>query len=438
MSTPFSRRALFGGGLATLSGLTLAACGVSDETADVELSTKEVTLRFAWWGSDSRHELTQQVIAAFQKENPKIRIKGEFVDWVGYWDRMATTFAADDAADVVQMDELYLRTYADRGSLLDLAKAKEFLDTSGYSELSLATGQAGGIQYALPTGDNSLAVVANKTAFEKYGVDLPDDQSWKWEDFAEISAEMSRASGGKVIGSGALGVDAALVNIYARQHGGSLFDDDAKVTMKPEFLAPMWEMSKQLAGKGQPSVEASVEQLTAPLNQTFLVLGKQALNFNYSSQLPSLQAAAPDQEFVLLQLPQSSDGSATGFTYKSSMYWSITSRTEHPAEAAKFVDYLVNSPVAAKIIGTDRGIPANADTLAAIRGDLDPASEAAAQFNEQIRELVEPPPALTPAGASDINAMLQRAAQEALFGRQSSQEAAEKFIDELTTAVDGS
>ncbi|GAB3282032.1 ABC transporter substrate-binding protein [Kineosporia babensis] len=436
MTTRFSRRTLLGTTFAGLSTLALAGCGVGEDTADVELSNKEVTLRFAWWGSDSRHDLTNQVIQEFQKENPKIKVKGEFVDWVGYWDRIATTFAANDAADVIQMDELYLRTYADRGSLMDLAKVKEYLDSSGFSEATLATGQSAGTQYALPTGNNSLAVVANRTAFEKLGIDLPDDKTWTWDEFGEVSAEISAKSDGDVIGSGALGMDSALLNIYARQHGNSLFDDEGQVTLKPELLAEFWDRSIQLAGKGQPSVEASVEQLTAPLNSNFLVLGKQALNFNYSSQLPSLQAGNPKAEFVLLQMPQSADGSATGYSYKSSMYWSIASRTEHPAEAAKLVDYMVNSPVAAKILGTDRGIPANADTLAAIRSDLDAPSEAAAKFNEQVEPLIEPPPALTPAGASDINAMLQRAAQEAFFGRQSTAEAAQKFVDELTTAVD--
>ncbi|GLY16611.1 extracellular solute-binding protein [Kineosporia rhizophila] len=432
MSTPFSRRALLGGGLATL---TLAACGVSEDAADVELSDKEVTLRFSWWGSDARHELTQQVIDAFQKQNPKIKVKGEFADWVGYWDRVATTFAANDAPDVVQMDQLYLRTYADRNSLLDLGTTKEFLDTGKFDDRTLAAGQVEGKLFGLPTGNGSLSVVTNRKIFEKYGLDLPDDKTWTWDDFAEISAEISKASKGEVVGSGLLGSEMSGLTHYARQHGGALFDESGQVVLKAEHVAPFWEMNVALAGKGAPSAEASAELLTAPLNQTWLVLGKQAFNFNWNTQITSLQAAAPDADFVLLQIPQSADGSSNGFYYKPSMYWSVAARTEHPAEAAKFVDFLANSPEAAKIMGTDRGIPANAETLAAVKPDLDAVGQKAVAFNDQVASLVGEPPALTPAGASDIDALIQRHMQEVLFGRAEALEEAQKFVDELTTGV---
>ncbi|MBT0771659.1 extracellular solute-binding protein [Kineosporia sp. J2-2] len=438
MSTPFSRRSLLGGAFAGLSMAGLAACGVNNDTAagDIALSDEDVTLRLTWWGSDARHEATQKVIDAFHQENPKITVKGEFADWTGYWDRLATTFAANDAADVVQMDELYLRTYADRGSLLDLTKTKEFLDTSGIDAVTLAAGQAGGTQYGLPIGKGALSVVTNKTVFDKYGIDLPDDSSWTWEDFAQLSSDIAKASDGDVVGAGALGTEAALITIFARQHGGTLFDDSGKVVLDPDVLAQLWELTLKMAGDGAPSAESSAEQLTATLNQTWLVLGKQAMNFNYNTQISALQAAAKDTEFVLLQLPRSADGSSPGFYYKPSMYWSISSGSEHPAEAAKFVDYLTNSPEAAKIIGTDRGIPANAQTLEAIRSSLDAPSEQAAAFNDKVASLVTDPPALTPAGASDINNLTGRYVQEVLFKRQTPAEAAKKYLEELTSAVD--
>ncbi|GLY29457.1 extracellular solute-binding protein [Kineosporia sp. NBRC 101731] len=437
MTTPFSRRTLLGGAFAGFSALSLAACGVSqDEDTDVALSNEEVTLRFTWWGSDARHEVTQKVIDAFQKENPKIKIKGEFADWVGYWDRLATTFAASDAADIVQMDELYLRTYADRGSLLDLGKTKEFLKTDGFSDISLAAGQAGGTQYALPIGNGSLSAVVNTRLFDKYGVDLPDDTSWTWDDFADISAKIMEASGGDVVGSGALGTEAGLLTIWARQHGGALFDDEGKVVLDPAIPAEMWEFNRKLAGKGQPSAESTAEQLTAPLNQTWLVLGKQAINFNYNTQISSLQEATKEETFKLLQLPQAAGGSAPGFYYKPSMYWSISAGTQHPAEAAKFVDYLTNNTEAAKILGTDRGIPANEATLKAIRPSLDPTSELAAAYNDKVASVVADPPALTPAGASDINNLTARYMQEVLFDRQSAAEAGKKYVEELTASVE--
>lgn len=77
--------------------LATSACGGDSGGGGGDSASGEVTLRFNWWGSDTRHKITQQVIDSFQKENPNIKIKGEFGEWAGYWDKLATTVAANDA-----------------------------------------------------------------------------------------------------------------------------------------------------------------------------------------------------------------------------------------------------------------------------------------------------------------------------------------------------
>src|SRR5688572_6150035 len=96
--------------------LPLAACSSDDSAGG------PVTLRFTWWGSDTRHQLTQKVIDAFEAENPNIKIKGEYGEWNGYWDKLATQTAANDSPDIIQMDEKYIAEYGGRGALLDLGK----------------------------------------------------------------------------------------------------------------------------------------------------------------------------------------------------------------------------------------------------------------------------------------------------------------------------
>ena len=79
-----------------------------------------MTLSFTWWGNDVRHEITEQLIAAFEAEHENITIEPQYTDWAGYWDKLATTVAAGDAPDIIQMDEKQLSTYAANGVLLDL------------------------------------------------------------------------------------------------------------------------------------------------------------------------------------------------------------------------------------------------------------------------------------------------------------------------------
>ena len=119
--------------------LVASACGGnSGGPSSSSADGGKVTLRFTWWGSDTRTKLTQQVIDAYQKDHPNVTIKGEFGEWAGYWDKLATTVAANDAPDIIQMDEKYLREYADRGALLDLKKA-DGLDTGKFEPDTLST-----------------------------------------------------------------------------------------------------------------------------------------------------------------------------------------------------------------------------------------------------------------------------------------------------------
>ncbi len=125
--------------LLTMTAALPVACSSSSGGGD-ELSAGPVTLRFSWWGADDRHKRTQQVIDLFQKKHPNITVRGEFKDWNSYWDSLATTVAANDAPDVIQMDELYLASYAQRGALLDLNTEKTHLKTADFDPKALATG----------------------------------------------------------------------------------------------------------------------------------------------------------------------------------------------------------------------------------------------------------------------------------------------------------
>lgn len=52
--------------------------------------------------------------------------------------------------------------------------------------------------------------------------------------------------------------------------------------------------------------------------------------------------------------------------YKASQLWRASSRTKHPAETLKFIDFLANSVEAGEIGLADHGIPGNPDVRAAV------------------------------------------------------------------------
>jgi multiple sugar transport system substrate-binding protein len=418
--------------LAATTALVVSACGGGSPSD--ELSDDPVTLRFTWWGSDERHSRTQQVIELFQNEHPNITVTGEFKDWNGYWDSLATAVAANDAPDVIQMDELYLASYAERGVLLDLGTVTEHLDTSGFDENALATGVVDGTQHAIPVGLTVYSMLVNVDLLEEYGVEMPDDTSWSWEDLKAAGAEISEASSGEVTGVQSWGFDAGGLNIWARQAGASLYDEDGNVALPPEVLVDYWNYLTELADQGiAPEPSVTIERSSAGLDQSGTATNTSAFATWWNTQLTSLTAASGSQ-LELLRLPGESQAASPGAYYKSSMYWSIAAGSDHPAEAALFVDFLANSEAAASVLLTDRGVPANPTIRAAIADQLEETDQAASAYLDEIE--VGEPYRVTPNGASDIEAILARHTEQVLFGQATPEEAAQSFIDELQSEID--
>jgi multiple sugar transport system substrate-binding protein len=116
------------------------------------------------------------------------------------------------------------------------------------------------------------------------------------------------------------------------------------------------------------------------------------------------------------------------------MFWSISSRSKHPAEAELFVNFLANSDQAATAFLTDRGVPANTRTRDVIAAKLSGADADSAKYLDALAVGGAPRP--TPNGASNIEAILRRHTEDVLFGRATPQKAATSFISELQAEID--
>ncbi len=428
------RRLIFKGlGASAVALPGLAACGTGGG-GDVELSDEPVTIRMTWWGADTRAELTQQAIAAFEKEHPNITVKGEFKDWAGYWDALATTTAANDSPDVIQMDELYLASYGDRGTLLDLADTSDFLDTSGFEAATLETGKIDGTQYAIPIGAGMLASVVNADLFAQYGVDCRTTPPGPGTTTPRSPTNSPRRAAGPSTATGLTGgTDAGSIRYWARLHGNELYGENGDVTLDPAVLAALWEYNLGLVESGAGSkARPNPSRARAPASKAAASPPARSPWASATTRRSRRCSPPAAPTCRLLQLPGNAEAAANFI--KPSMYWAVSSQSEHPAEAATLVDFLVNSEAAADILGTERGIPANPAMREHVSADLDEGEQLAVDYIESAA--AGPAVVVTPAGGSGFDPMIQRYTQEVMFGERTPQEAAEAFIDELKTEID--
>ncbi|WP_311212243.1 MULTISPECIES: ABC transporter substrate-binding protein [unclassified Arthrobacter] len=426
---PSRRTVLQFSAAAAFSALAMTGCGAGGNPAAEE--TGPVSLRFTWWGGDARQKQTQQVIDAFHAENPNITVVGEYSDWSGYWDKLATQVAANDAPDIIQMDEKYVREYGDRGALLDLKKLS--LDTSGIKEDTLKSGEVEGKRVGLVAGVGNFCIAANPAVLEKAGVAMPDDTTWSWEDYRELGQKISES------GTGATGVGVGYQDqdlyIWARQNGDRLYDDSGKVVIQTDTLTSFWQNILDLSKSGAAGKPSQIiENATASINQTAIARNIMGFAGIFQTQLTAYQSAS-GQQFKLLRLPGESQAKERGAYYKASMFWSVSSRTKHQKAAEKFLNYLANSQAAGDILLTERGIPANTKIREAIVSKLTPTDQAAIAFTDAIADEVRPAPPITPAGGSMIQDILSRYTSDILFERTTPGKAAQPFIDELSSSL---
>ncbi|MBX9244985.1 extracellular solute-binding protein [Actinotalea ferrariae] len=435
------RRRRIARGAATLAAgsLLLVGCAQGDAgagaTADDDGGGEggEATIRFAWWGSDHYHQMYQEVADAFMAEHPDITIVPEFTDWGGYWDKLATTVAAGDTPDVLMQEQRYLREYAERGVLADLSDA---VDTSAMDEALVATGEVDDGLYAIPTGTNVFSIVANPAVFEQAGVEMPDDTTWTWDDFHDVATQVG-AAGDDLWGKQDWGSNDAGLNIFARQHGEQLFTEDGELGVSKETIAEWWQMSLDLQESGgQPPASASSEMLNMGPEQSLVATNRGATMAEWTNQLTAIANAA-GHELELLRWPGESSGERTGMYYKPALYASMSATSEHPEEAAMFIDFMLNSETAGDIIMADLGLPVNLETRERVVAELPETDKQSAEFVADLEDEIVDSPPVPPVGAGEMAAILGRLNDEVLFERLTPEDAAERFISEVEAIIGG-
>lgn len=334
----------------------------------------------------------------------------------------------------MQMDELYLAFYGSMDALLDLNKTSKYLDLSTMDKSLKTMGQVEGKQVAAPAATSQYGVIVNNDLLDSLDLTLPDTDHWTWDEFGDFAKQVSDKSGGKIIG--AIAPDNGYgLQLWARQHGESLFKGNT-VAISPETLASFLQLPADWAKNGiEGSAERWSENTAATLNDTDFGKDKQAMMIAQATQITPYAEAAGTDNMTLVQLPQITPGERTMYL-KPGMYWAISSGTQHPAEAAMLVDYLINDKNVGTILGTERGIPANNDIRKMLAKDAIGTDRTALDFVDEIQPTLGQSPSITPNGASELDKTIVRYQQDVVFGKRKALDAAKAMIAELQESID--
>lgn len=430
----FTRRQTIALGAAAPALIALAACGPNAGSGDGGSEGGSGTLRLAWWGNPTRNENTTNVIEAYKSVDDSVTISAEPGEWSGYWDKLATQTAGGDMPDIIQMDEKYLSEYGQRGALLDLASAG--LDTSKFAPGTVEVGELPdkGL-LAINAGLNAVSIIVNPAVFEEAGVDLPDDSTWTWESMAQLATQITEATPDGTYGMSQMGGVQGVFQLYVRQLGQDQYNAEG-VGFDPAAATQFLEWGKSLQDtKACPDASVSVEDASKSMDQSLFATGKLGITMVWSNQVVAHDALVPGGVKVLRPPSMTGSSADVQLWYKASMYWSVSAKTADPDAAVKFVDFLVNSPDAGKILSVERGVPGNLDVREAITPDLDAANLMAVEYLDSVEAELGEPPTITPQGGGEFEAILTRVSQDLLFGTIDAAAGGQRLVDELTAAL---
>jgi multiple sugar transport system substrate-binding protein len=424
-----------GGLAAAATTMGLGACAPGSQGGGSQGGGGEggaTELALAWWGNPTRNKNTEAMIAAYTAANPNVKISGQTGDFSGYWDKLATQTAGGTAPDIIQMDMAYIAEYGTRGALLDLAG----VDVSKFAEGTVDSGKINDKLVGVNAGINSAVIMANPTVFEKAKIELPDDKTWTWDQLSEVAAEVASKAGVPFGLAGLVGSDAAFA-LLLRQNGKELFTPDGlgfEVADAQAWYDLMVKFQKAKAiGTPEQISEEGAGPSAKPLDQSAIVVGKAAMGASNSNQLEAISAAAGGEELMGMLRYPSLTGNATERKawYKASMLWSASAKTKNPEAAVAWINWFANDPAAANIDLAERGIPPNTEILAEVTPKLSEAQQVVAKYITDIKTEVADTPIAPPPGGGTLVEVMFRNGIDVLFGRASSADAAQKFVDEV-------
>lgn len=393
-----------------------------------------IELQLTWWGSQTRHDKTIEVIEMFEAEYPNIDIVYEFSNFTDYWTLLATKAASDSLPDVMQHDYAYLAEWALRGQLMPLDDffADGTIDVSNIAPSIIDSGKIDGQAYGLSLGSNSQAFILDVDAFEAAGLELPSPD-WTWQEFEETVLKLHEELG--IWGFGTLLDDEALWKSLQIGHGRWAFNDEG-TALGYEDDQPMidhLDMVLRLQEAGAiPSIEEEIEYDTTGPEGSPLVLGKSAMQYQWSNQVLAVaNAAGPDRHFKLWHLPRPEGGQSSNYV-KPSMFFSIPASAEHPQEAAMFLDFFTNSVEANEILAAERGVPVSAPVRDHLLPDLDLIMAETFDFLVRVEADSSPVPPPDPPGYADLrlNVYGPQFVDVVRFGEMTPEEAVDFFMEE--------
>lgn len=337
----------------TLLSILTAACGSATDTASTPgastgasataaASGKPVTISFLHWRGEDVNSLNG-IITKFQAENPTIKVEMQTMPSEQYQSTAQAKLADGSVGDVfTSFPGAQFEALSKAGIFTDLSSEK-FL--SNFNDTLIQVGKKDGKQVAVPYQLVYNDPIYNVKLFQKFNLTPPKD----WEGFLALCETLKKngiipiAFAGADIGPGQFMNTMVMNNepstdIFTKVEAGQ-----AKLT--DEFWVKTLTQFKELNDKGylQPDALGTKDAAAGAL----FIQEKAAILASGSYQLAQNKKQNPNLEQKLLApITVAADQAKFEGVHTSTFMLAVNSKSKHPAEAKKFIEFLSRKEIA--------------------------------------------------------------------------------------------
>lgn len=351
--------------LAAVAALATAACGGGSApnipgaqgTAGTAAGGK-VTLTFSqWWAPEMSKGALQGLIDQFEKDNTDISVQLISAPFTSLQTQTISEAAAGTLPDVVGLDGAWVNPLYKQGALLNLTAA---MKSANYDSKELAS-QIGykGSTYMIPVVNFVYPLFTNDAILSKAGIAAPPSN---WTQFIADAKKISTSENGVkgwVVPLGTTNPNGVQNDIlsWAWASGGSMLKNGEPNLTNNKTVTGAVDMVQGLVQANAVLPGANALQETDKV--TNFINGRVGMMIDSMAHITTIAKGDPNLKFTVSGQPTQDGYTGKGGILYASWGIGISSKSAHPAQAWKLVQFLMSKDANSKLSTLANGFPGN-------------------------------------------------------------------------------
>lgn len=410
-------------------------------TGEFDPSTAgDVTLRFAWWGSDARHEATLAAIDRYTELYPNVKIEGEYQGYDGFQQKLMTQFTGSSEPDLMQWDFKWNPEWAGKEDLfVDMTKS-DLVNMSGFQQSAIDNFLTiNGRVIGLPMNSSGFGIMINKKFFEKHDLDV--DTVWTWEDMIEVGRKIHESNPNDYLfaiesGTSTGGIGPFVMSQYIYSKYGHYWSGaDGNIQATKEELTQAFTILRDLFESGTAQTLGEASLFTGQMEQNpKWINAEMGFTVDWTATVGKYMSSLAEGDFAVGKPPFAKDGANQNIPYEAGMALCVSSRSKNVDVAVHFANWLLTDPEAALLLGTQRSVPNNSYAMQALVDDNQVSPEISQMMDWVNAAPAEPIPLIQ--SNSEVADVVKNICEEVVYGQLTPEAAADKFLTDVQAKLD--